>query len=90
MTGRVDNDVESRVLRRTPRSRLPETARGEYQGLAAAGSATAETVSPLIMTSLLIDGGQPGWLVLGTVFLLAGLGIVQAAKWSLRRPARLD
>ncbi|MBE8523940.1 MFS transporter [Amycolatopsis sp. H6(2020)] len=69
---------------------MPETARGEYQGLAAAGSATAETVSPLIMTSLLIDGGQSGWFVLGALFLLAGLGIVQAAKWSMRRPARLD
>lgn len=69
---------------------MPETARGEYQGLAAAGSATAETVSPLLMASLLVDWGQPGWFVLGVLFSIAGCGIVQATKWSLRRPLRVN
>lgn len=51
----------------------PEHAHGEYQGLNAAGTALAEAAGPIVMTSLVVGLAAPGWLVLGALFVLAGV-----------------
>ncbi|MFF2142961.1 MFS transporter [Kitasatospora sp. NPDC058190] len=61
---------------------------GQYQGFFGTGVAVARTLGPLLLTTLLLDGGLAGWLVLGGVFLAAGYAMGPVARWaaSERRP----
>jgi predicted MFS family arabinose efflux permease len=51
---------------------MPDDAQGEYQGAMAAGTASAQALGPLLMTTLVVGWGSPGWLVLGALFIAAG------------------
>ncbi|MER6299506.1 MFS transporter [Kitasatospora sp. NPDC001539] len=55
---------------------------GQYQGFFGTGVAVARTAGPLLLTTLLLDGGLAGWLVLGAVFLAAGLAMGPVARWA--------
>jgi hypothetical protein len=45
-------------------------------------------IAPALMTTLVANWGQPGWLVLAVIFLAPAIAITPAAKWALRtRPA---
>lgn len=66
---------------------MPEAAKGEYQGVAATGTQAAQTVGPLVMTLLIVEWGQPGWLVLAVVFAATGLSIVGVTGWAARNRA---
>ncbi|MEU8515358.1 MFS transporter [Kitasatospora sp. NPDC048722] len=57
---------------------------GQYQGFFGTGVAVARTLGPLVLTTLLLDGGLPGWLVLGAVFLVAGCAMGPAVRWAER------
>ncbi|MFD7904817.1 MFS transporter [Kitasatospora sp. NPDC059747] len=57
---------------------------GQYQGFFGTGVAVARTLGPLVLTTLLLDGGLPGWLVLGAVFLAAGYAMGPAVRWAER------
>src|SRR5436309_1040839 len=48
---------------------MPPDSPGEYQGVFATGEATALMAAPALMTTLVADWGQPGWLVLAAIFL---------------------
>ncbi|MFJ9697695.1 MFS transporter [Kitasatospora sp. NPDC101183] len=66
----------------------PPDRMGQYQGFFGTGVAVARTLGPLLLTSLLLDGGLAGWLVFGGVFLAAGYAMGPVARWAARdRPA---
>ncbi|WP_033825030.1 MFS transporter, partial [Kitasatospora sp. MBT63] len=50
----------------------PADRQGQYQGFFGSGVAVARTIGPLLLTTLVLGWGPPGWLVLGAVFALAG------------------
>jgi hypothetical protein len=57
---------------------------GQYQGMFTTGEATAHMVGPALMTTLVVGWGQPGWLALGALFVLATAPAVPATRWALR------
>lgn len=63
----------------------PAHQAGQYQGFFGSGVAVARTVGPLLLTTLLLDGGVPGWLLLGGLFLAAGCAMGPAVRWAERR-----
>ena len=63
---------------------MPPGAAGEYQGVFATGEATALMAAPALMTTLVADWGQPGWLVLAVVFLLPAAAAMPVTRWALR------
>jgi hypothetical protein len=63
-------------------------ATAEYQGLFAAGEAGAQIVAPILMTTLVVGWGQPGWLVLATVFVAVAVAVTPATRRAMAtRPA---
>jgi MFS family permease len=66
---------------------MPPGAAGQYQGMFATGEAAAQMVAPVLMTTLVAGWGQPGWLVLGAVFLVATAPAAPATRWALRTRA---
>jgi MFS family permease len=51
----------------------PEGAQGQYQGAYAMGRQLGDLVAPLILTTVAVSWGWPGWLLVAAVFLAAGL-----------------
>lgn len=66
---------------------MPRDAPGQYQGMFATGEATAQMLAPALMTTLVAGWGQPGWLVLGALFVLATAPATPATRWALRTRA---
>lgn len=62
----------------------PADRLGQYQGFFGTGVAVARTAGPLLLTTLLLDGGGPGWLVLGVLFLAAGCAMGPAVRYAER------
>lgn len=63
---------------------MPADAPSEYQGAFATGEAVALMVAPALMTTLVADWGQPGWLVLAAIFLIPAVAVAPATGWALR------
>ncbi|WP_324790163.1 MFS transporter [Streptomyces sp. H51] len=53
---------------------------GEYQGFFGTGVTVARTLGPLVLTSLLVGWGTPGWLLLGGVTVAASYAMGPAAR----------
>ncbi|MER6627902.1 MFS transporter [Streptomyces sp. NPDC000987] len=53
---------------------------GEYQGFFGTGVTVARTLGPLVLTSLLVGWGAPGWLLLGGVTVAASYAMGPAAR----------
>ncbi|MFD9724902.1 MFS transporter [Streptomyces sp. NPDC059072] len=69
-------------------SLAPADRMGQYQGFFGTGVPVARTLGPLVLTSLLLVWGIPGWLVLGALLLAASYGMgpaVRAAEAALGR-----
>ncbi len=62
----------------------PADQQGQYQGFFGMGVPLARMLGPLLLTALVIDWGVPGWLLLGTLFLGAGLALGPAVRWAER------
>ncbi len=60
---------------------------GAYQGMYSMGFAVGATVAPLVITATALEGGLPGWLLLGGVFLASALGITAIAFRAARTGA---
>ncbi|WP_435869807.1 hypothetical protein [Amycolatopsis methanolica] len=45
--------------------------------------AIARMAGPVLLTTLVLGGGAVGWLVLGALFLLTGLGFAPVTRWRL-------
>ena len=58
----------------------PEGRVGEYQGLFGTGVTVARTLGPLLLTTLLVEWGTPGWLLLGGAMLAASYAMGPAAR----------
>ncbi|MGH8876867.1 MAG: MFS transporter [Stackebrandtia sp.] len=66
----------------------PDHAQGQYQGLYNTGFQIADIIAPAVLTTVVVGGGLPGWLLLGAVFATAGLAVPPAARWAQRtRPS---
>ncbi|MET9298412.1 MULTISPECIES: MFS transporter [Micromonospora] len=66
----------------------PAHAHGQYQGAYGMGMQLGSMVAPVVVTTLAIGWGVPGWLVLGVVFLLLGTLVPPVVRWAARtRPA---
>ncbi|MFJ2022787.1 MFS transporter [Streptomyces sp. NPDC087897] len=62
----------------------PAGRQGQYQGLFGAGVPVARMLGPLLLTALIVSWGVPGWLLLGALFLAAGLAMGPAVRWAER------
>ncbi|MEU3504353.1 MFS transporter [Streptomyces hundungensis] len=62
----------------------PADQQGQYQGFFGMGVPLARMLGPLLLTALIVDWGVPGWLLLGTLFLGAGLALGPAVRWAER------
>lgn len=59
----------------------PPHAVGQYQGLFAMGSGLGAAIGPVVLITLCVEWGAPGWWLVGTVFALTGL----LTPWAVRR-----
>ena len=62
----------------------PAHAHGQYQGAYGMGMQLGSMVAPVVVTTLAIGWGVPGWLVLGGVFLLLGALVPPVVRWAAR------
>ncbi|WP_328830330.1 MFS transporter [Streptomyces sp. NBC_00252] len=53
---------------------------GEYQGFFGTGVTVARTMGPLVLTSLLLEWGTPGWLLLGGATVVASYAMGPAVR----------
>ncbi|MGC4999718.1 MULTISPECIES: MFS transporter [unclassified Streptomyces] len=68
----------------------PADKQGQYQGFYGAGTAVARLIGPLLLTTLILSWGTGGWLVVGALFLGAGIAMEPAVRWAqARRPAEM-
>ncbi|MGN9892837.1 MFS transporter [Micromonospora sp. L31] len=66
----------------------PARAQGQYQGAYGMGMQFGGMVAPVVVTSLAVGWGAPGWLVLGGLFLVLGALVPPVVRWAARtRPA---
>jgi MFS family permease len=66
----------------------PPEKQGQYQGLFGTSTAVARMAGPILLTTLIIGLGTPGWLILGVLFLGAALAMGPAVRWAeATRPA---
>ncbi|WP_067140648.1 MFS transporter [Microtetraspora malaysiensis] len=65
----------------------PSDKQGQYQGFFGSGAAIARMLGPLLLTTLVMGHGTPGWLLLGGLFLAAGAAMGPAVRWAERTRA---
>lgn len=63
----------------------PAGQQGQYQGFYGMAPQIARMLGPVVVTTLLIGWGMRGWLVLGALFLVAGLLVRPAVRWAESR-----
>ncbi|MEU4698864.1 MFS transporter [Nonomuraea dietziae] len=66
----------------------PAGKQGQYQGFFGTGTAIARMAGPVLLTSLVIGWGTPGWVVLGALFAAAGAAMTPAVRWGLLEAAK--
>jgi MFS family permease len=66
----------------------PDGRHGQHQGFYGMAPQLARMLGPLLMTTLLVGWGAPGWLILGALFLVAGLALGPAARHAEHARAR--
>jgi MFS family permease len=62
----------------------PAHAQGQYQSVFGMGYSFALLVGPALTTALAVEGGLPGWIVLGVMFAVAGAAMPPLARWAER------
>jgi len=66
----------------------PADKQGEYQGFFGSGTSVARAVGPVLLSTVVVGWGFPGWLLMGVVFLAAGWAMGPAVRWAAAtRPA---
>ncbi|WP_433355944.1 MFS transporter [Microtetraspora malaysiensis] len=65
----------------------PSDKQGQYQGFFGSGAAIARMLGPLLLTTLVMGHGTPGWLLLGGLFVAAGAAMGPAVRWAERTRA---
>ncbi|MFF4819694.1 MFS transporter [Kitasatospora sp. NPDC001309] len=62
----------------------PAHAQGQYSGVFGMGMGLCYTVAPSLLGLLCVTWGVPGWLVMGGVFVAAGLAMPHVVRWAGR------
>lgn len=62
----------------------PAHAHGQYQGAYAMGMELGGMLAPVVVTTLAVAWGAPGWLVLGLLFVGLGLLVPPVVRWAAR------
>ncbi|MEU4640000.1 MFS transporter [Micromonospora sp. NPDC023814] len=62
----------------------PEHAHGQYQGAYSMGFELGRMIAPVVVTTLAVGWGVPGWLLLGGLFLLLGALMPGVVGWAAR------
>jgi hypothetical protein len=62
----------------------PSDKHGQYQGAYAIGMQLGQMLAPFVVTTLAVGWGDPGWLLLGVAFALAGAAMPPTVDWALR------
>lgn len=62
----------------------PDHAQGQYSGVFGFGTGLAQVVAPSLLSLLCLGWGAPGWITVGGVFLLVGLGMPRVVRWAQR------
>ncbi|MFJ9338890.1 MFS transporter [Streptomyces sp. NPDC101733] len=60
----------------------PAERMGQYQGFFGTGVPVARTLGPLLLTTLVVLWGIPGWLLLGALLLSASYAMGPAVRWA--------
>ncbi|MFB4276197.1 MFS transporter [Nonomuraea sp. MTCD27] len=60
----------------------PDDRQGQYQAFFGTGVAVARMLGPVVLTTLVLDGGTLGWLLTGTMFATAGAAMAPAVRWA--------
>jgi MFS family permease len=68
----------------------PDGRHGQYQGFFTSGFTVARMLGPLLVTTLILGWGTAGWLLLGGLFLVAGLAMGPAVRWAERNRVITD
>ncbi len=62
----------------------PEGRHGQYQGFFGSGFTVARMLGPLLVTTVVLGWGTLGWVLLGAVFVAAGVAMGPAVRWAER------
>ena len=62
----------------------PEGRHGQYQGVFGSGFTVARMLGPLLVTTVVLGWGTVGWLLLGGLFVAAGVAMGPAVRWAER------
>jgi MFS family permease len=60
----------------------PADRQGQYQGFFGTGVSVARAIGPVLLSTVVIGWGLPGWLLLGALFLAAGYAMGPAVRWA--------
>lgn len=60
-------------------------AQGEYQGVFGLGSGGIMALAPIVLITLCVSWGWPGWLVLGCLLFAAAMAAAAATTWAAAR-----
>jgi MFS family permease len=63
----------------------PDGAHGQYQGALIMGRQVGGMVSPILLTTLTVGLGAPGWVLLGLLFGACGISVPMTVRWALGR-----
>jgi MFS family permease len=66
----------------------PDHAQGRYQGVLGLGFDTGQALAPILLTTVFLKLGQPGWLLLGLCFATLGALGPAVTAWAEHTPPR--
>ncbi|MGM9386449.1 MFS transporter [Streptomyces antibioticus] len=62
----------------------PDHAQGQYQGVLGLGFSAGQALAPVILTTVVLDLGTAGWLLLAVFFAALGAAGPPLARWGAR------
>ncbi|MEV8614874.1 MFS transporter [Amycolatopsis sp. NPDC051373] len=63
----------------------PAARQGQYQGFFGTGTSVARMAGPALLSTVVVQWGTPGWLLVGAVFVAAGWAMGPAVRWAGQR-----
>ncbi|MFG3708116.1 MFS transporter [Micromonospora sp. NPDC047670] len=62
----------------------PDGRHGQYQGFFGTGVPLARMLGPVLLTTLVVDGGPAGWLAFGALYAAAAWAMGPTTRWAQR------
>jgi hypothetical protein len=60
----------------------PDHLQGQYQGLFSMSYGVSSMLAPVIVTTVVVGGGLPGWLAIGGMFVVVGVAMGPVSRWA--------